>query len=422
MSKIGICVNIILPLPIYNTLKLIIFQDILYRKVDILKIAGIVAEFNPLHNGHKYLIDCAKSNSDLVVCVISSNFVQRGEPSIISKFERAKIAVSCDADICIELPTPWAMSTAQNFALGAISQLIKFNIDTLYFGSESGDLQALLDVANVLNSKEFNESIKNNLNDNITYAKLRQNTLYEFLGEQANILSGQNDTLAVEYISAVKKFNKNIEFMPVKRQGAQHNDTTEIDEYSTSTLIRQAIRNNEIEKVKKFVPEAAYDILENSNFANVEKLNLAIMAKLKTMKYEEFSNLPDISEGIENRLYGAIKSSINYNDLCEKVKTKRYTMARIRRLILSAFLGIDNSFFLNKIPYARVLATNEQGIKYISKIKTDNIVLQVSELNKLDEFSNKIFDLECKISDVYNLALENAEYSGSDYTQGLIKK
>ena len=387
-----------------------------------MKIAGIIAEFNPFHNGHKYLLDYAKSNSDLVVCVISSNFVQRGEPSIISKFERSKIAVSCGADICIELPTPWSMSTAQNFAMGGISQLIKFNIDTLYFGSESADLQGLLKIADTLNSKEFNEKIKNNLNDNLTYAKLRQNVLTKMLGETANILDGQNDTLAVEYISAAKKFNSNLHFVPVKRQGANHNDSIEANGFSTSTLIRNAISEEKLEQLKIFIPETAYEILENSNFAHIEKLNLAIMAKLKTMKFDDFITLPDISEGIENRLYGAIKSSVDYNDLCQKVKTKRYTMSRIRRLILSAFLGIDNSFFLKKIPYTRVLATNEQGLRYISKIKTDNIILQVSEINKLDEFSKKIFELECKISDVYNLALEKAENSGSDYTQGLIKK
>ena len=386
-----------------------------------MKVAGIVAEFNPFHNGHKYLLDQAKSNSDLVVCVISSNFVQRGEPSIISKFARAKTAVSCGADICIELPTPWSMSTAQNFAVGAISQLIKFNIDTLYFGSESANSQGLLEIADALHSKEFNEKIKNNLNENLTYAKLRQNVLTEMLGKTANLLVGQNDTLAVEYISAAKKFNKNLKFVPVKRQGANHNDSTESNGFSTSTLIRNAITENKLDCLKNFIPETAYEILENSNFAHIEKLNLAIMAKLKTMKYEEFLNLPDISEGIENRLYGAIKSSVDYNDLCDKVKTKRYTMARIRRLILSAFLGIDNAFFLKKVPYVRVLATNEQGIKHISKIKTNNIVLQVSEINKLDDFSKKIFNLECKISDVYNLALERAENSGSDYSQGLIK-
>lgn len=422
MSKIGICVNIILLLLIYNTLKTIIFQDIFYRKVDILIIAGIVAEFNPLHNGHKYLLDQAKANSDLVVCVISSNFVQRGEPSIISKFERAKIAVTCGADICLELPTPWSMSTAQNFALGALSQLIKFNITTLYFGSESADLTGLLKISETLNSEEFNEKIKNHLNDNLTYAKVRQNVLLETLGDTANLLDGQNDTLAVEYISAAKKFNTNIDFVPIKRQGANHNASSDFNGFSTSTLIRKAIKEEKLEQIKSFLPKASHDILENSNFAHIDKLNLAIMAKLKTMKYDEFLKLPDLSEGIENRLYGAIKSSVDYNDLCEKVKTKRYTMARIRRLILSAFLGIDNTFFLKKIPYVRVLATNERGLKYISKIKSDNIVLQVSELNRLDEFSKKIFDLECKISDVYNLALEKAENSGSDYTQGLIKK
>ncbi len=421
LSKIGIYVNIILLLPIYNTLKLKLFQDILYRKVDILEIAGIIAEFNPFHNGHKYLLDYAKNHSDLVACVISSNFVQRGEPSIISKFERAKIAVSCGADICIELPTPWSMSTAQNFAFGAISQLIKLKINTLYFGSESGDLEGLLKIANTLNSKEFNDKIKSNLNDNLTYAKLRQNTLHELLGDTANLLDGQNDTLAVEYISAAKKFNYDINFVPVKRQGANHNDSCEIGRYSTSTLIRNAINNDKIEDIEMFVPKSVYERLINSNYANIERLNLAIMAKLKTMKHEDFMCLPDLSEGIENRLYVAIKSCVNYNELCEKVKTKRYTMARIRRLILSAFLGIDNTFFLKKIPYARVLATNEEGLKYISKIKTDNIILQVSEINGLDKFSKEIFDLECKISDVYNLSLKQAENSGTDYTQGLIK-
>ena len=387
-----------------------------------MKIAGIIAEFNPFHNGHKYLLDFAKENSDLVVCVISSNFVQRGEPSIISKFKRAETAVCCGADVCLELPTPWSMSTAQNFAFGAVSQLVKLKVNTLFFGSESGDLQSLLKIADALNSKEFNHIIKSNLNNNVTYASLRQNTLYQLIGETANLLDGPNDTLAVEYISASKKFNINMEFIPVKRQGAKHNDFQEIAEFSSSTLIRKAINDNHIDEIKKFVPNEAFKIITNSNFANIERLNLAIMAKLKTMRYNDFLNLPDISEGIENRLYSAIKSSVDYNDLCQKVKTKRYTLARIRRLILSAFLGVDNSYFLKNVPYTRVLATNDKGLTYISKIKSEQIIMKVSELNNLNEVSKKLFDLECKISDVYNLALEKAEPSGSDYMQGLIKK
>ena len=406
---------------LYNTLIFYFFQDILYRKVDILKIVGIVAEFNPLHNGHKYLLERARKHGDVVVTVISSNFVQRGEPSVISKFERAKTAVLCGSDICIELPTPWSMSTAQNFAYGAISQLSKFKINTLVFGSECGNIDALLKICNVLESREFNLRIKNNINDGTTYAKLRQNILNEFLGGLSDILSNPNDTLAIEYILAARKLKLNIDFVPIKRVGTNHNDPFEKDEFSSSTLLRKALKTQNTEYFSKYMPKESLDVLLNSNHSDIEKLNTAIMSNLKLKSSSNFNSLPDISEGIEKRLFEACKECTDYDDLCEKIKTKRYTLARIRRLVLSAFLGIDNSLFLKEVPYARVLATNNNGLEYIASVKNKNIVLQVSEIKKLDEMSRELFNLECKISDVYNLSLCRKEPSGSDFKNGLIK-
>lgn len=386
-----------------------------------MKIVGIVAEFNPLHNGHKYLLNCARELGDVVVSVISSNFVQRGEPSIISKFQRAKAAVLCGSDICVELPTPWSMSTAQNFAFGAISQLSKFKIDTLVFGSESGDLEALLRICDILVSDEYHLKIKDGINNGDTFAKLRQKVINELLGTDSEILNNPNDTLAIEYILAARKLQLKIDFVPIKRVGSNHNDAIEREEYSTSTLLRKAFMTENIEYLDRYMPMESLEIFLNSNHSDINRLNLAIMSKLKLQSLCDFKNLPDISEGIEKRLFDACKVCTDYNDLYEKIKTKRYTHARIRRLILSAFLGIDSSWFLKEVPYSRVLATNDNGINYIATIKDSNIILKVSEIKELDDLSKTLFDKECKISDIYNLTLLPAEASGSDFKNGIIK-
>lgn len=385
------------------------------KESDNLSVAGIIAEFNPLHNGHKYLIDCAKKENNTVVCVISGNFVQRGDVAIIPKFKRAEAALLCGADLVVELPTPWAMSTAQNFALGGVSQLSALGIDRLYFGSECGDSKLLEKIADILICDEFNNSLKAKLNTGETFAKIRTDVLRQFCGKDAELLCSPNDTLAVEYICAAKKLGLNLKYRAVKRLGTDHDAVNASGNFASSSFIR-----NSREKCEIYMPKESFDVFNSSPKASIERLDTAIMSKLRLSDEDIFKTLPDISEGLDKLIAKEVKSSLSFSQLCDNVKSKRYTHARIRRILLSAFLGIDASFFLKEPPYVRVLAMNSTATPLLSS-KIKPIITKTSMINELDDFSKELFELENKINSVYALSLDDPNKFTNEMSERLIK-
>lgn len=392
-----------------------------WKESDFLALSGIVAEFNPLHNGHKYLIDCAKSDGNAVAVVISGNFVQRGDTAIIPKFKRAESALISGADMVVELPVPWSMSTAQNFSFGAISQLAALNIDVLYFGSECGDENLLIEIADLLVSDKFNIQLKQRVGSGDTFAKIRQDLVSEILGgEKASLLSNPNDTLAIEYIIAAKRLNLNLKFKAVKRIGALHNDISSSGKYSTATLLREKILSNKIDEIIKFVPDNITNLIMSSPKSDMSKLDTAIIAKLRLLDRKDVESLPDISEGLDNLLIKCISKANSYTELCELVKTKRYTLARIRRIILSAFLGIDNSWFLREPPYVRVLGASKEGLSLIPKNANKPIVTRIAQINRLDNKSKAVYELENKINSVYMLSLDDSEQMPNEAGEKLL--
>ena len=383
---------------------------------------GIIAEFNPLHNGHKYLIERAKADGNTVVTVISGNFVQRGDTAIVPKFVRAEMALECGADLVVELPAPWAMSTAQNFAFGAVSQLLAFGIDSLYFGSESGNLQELLDVSNLLSSNEYNTKISNEISSGETFAKKRSEIINELLGYDSKVLSSLNDTLAVEYIHAAKQLGANIKFVPIKRLGAGHNDDVADSEFSNATLIRERVYQNDFDSCAKFMPEICLSLMADSPISDISRIDKAIIAKLKLMTKEQMSRIPDISEGLDNLLYNKIRESTDYFLLLNGLKSKRYTLARIRRLVLSAFLDIDNKYFGQQPPYARVLGFKKDSFNLKLDGDYKPIITKVSQLQKLDDYSRELFDKENQINEIYALTLDKPEQFKNECSEKLIIK
>lgn len=398
----------------------IYFKEIL-KEGDFLPLAGIVAEFNPFHNGHKYLIDYAKRDGCDVAVVISSNFVQRGDVAIIPKYKRALTAISNGADIVAELPVAWSMSTAQNFALGALSQLIALGINTLYFGSESADTVLLNKVADILISDEYQERIKQNLSTNETFAKIRRDIVCEILGFDTNLLDNPNDTLAVEYICAAKKLGASIKFKAVKRVGAQHNSIYEENDFSTATLLRKAVANKNIEYLRRYMPTSAVDILLSSPTANIEKIDSAIISSVKKLSPKELSILPDVGEGLHNLIYNSARECHSFSALCNMVKTKRYTHARIRRILLCAYLGIDNSFFLKEPPYVKILAVKEGASKYLKNNAEKQIIIRVSQLDLSNEFVKLVFVTENRSNELYALSLDKPDYFINECKEKLIK-
>ncbi len=385
-------------------------------------ISGIVAEFNPLHNGHKYLIDRAKNDGNTVVCVISGNFVQRGDAAIIPKFARAKMALDNGVDVVLELPTPWAMSTAQNFALGAVSQLLALGIDSLYFGSESGNLNELEAVCNILLSDEYNKRICEDINSNSKFSALRSLIVNDLLGYNSTVLETPNDTLAIEYMLAAKRLGADLKFVPIKRIAVNHNDCKHNGEFSNATLIRNAVKDGDFEYSYRFMPKNCVETLLSSPISYIEKLDAAIISRLKLLSKQEICSAPDISEGIENLLYNKIRNTTSYFELLDAVKTKRYTLARIRRLVLSLFLGIDKKFFGTVPPYVRVLGFKKDASNLLNSQQIKPIITRVAQIRELDKGSNELFELENRLSEVYSISLNKPELFVNESSEKLIVK
>lgn len=381
---------------------------------------GIIAEFNPLHTGHKYLIDNAKKLGK-VVCVISGNFVQRGDTAICEKSKRAEMALLCGADLVLELPVCYAMSTAQNFAFGAVNILDAIGCDILMFGSECGDIDLLLKASEILNSDEFSQKLPENLKNGTTFAVARQITA-EQCGLQKGVLDGANNNLAIEYITACKKINSKMKFKTVSRKGALH-DSDEVEkDFVSASLLRKKLLKNDYEFCKKYLPNEVFSLIDN--ISNIKRIENTILGVLRAKEREELLNLPDLSEGVENKLFSSVKVATTLEELYSTVKVKRYTHARVRRLVLSAFLGIDKSFFMKIPPYLRVLAFKNKGEEIIKKVAPKSkipVVLRAGDIDLLSDEAKDLFSLECKATDLYALSLEKPLPCGLEYTKKIIK-
>lgn len=383
---------------------------------------GIIAELNPLHSGHAFLLKEAKKLGT-VVAVISGDFVQRGDIAIAEKRVRAKAALLCGADLVLELPAAYSLSAAPNFALGGVSALKAVGCDSLMFGSESGDISELSGALDILNNKKFPYMLSEFLDCGMTFAAAREKAAVS-LGLKEGILSGANNNLAIEYISAAKNIGADFKFLTVKRQGSGHDSPEASGGYASASLLREKMLSGDYDFCKEYIPENVQGLFTPENAADIKRIEKAVLAVLRTKTLEELKNLPDISEGIENKLFSSIRVATDLNQLYNTVKVKRYTMARIRRLVLSAFIGIDNSFFMKKPPYLRVLGFNPRGEAHLKENAANSeipVILRVSEIEKLSENARKLFAAECRASDLFALALPEPLPCGREYTSKLIK-
>jgi len=331
---------------------------------------GIICEFNPLHEGHKHLIKSVKGENDCVICAMSGNFVQRGEPAVFDKFERAKSAVQAGADLVFEIPTLCSTLSAQGFAGAGVSILEATGVcDAIAFGAECSDIDELKRVANEIKDKD--ELIKSEISKGFSYPKARQNVI------DSPVLEGANNILALEYISQTS-----LPCVAIKRIGMGHDSG---DKSYSSSEIRKSLPSDEICSLK-----------------NCEK---AVLYKLRTMSEEDFLKIDDVSEGLENRIVSAVKSAKSLEELYGAVKTKRYTHSRIRRIILRAYLGITRD--MPKTPkYLRVLAFNENGVRLLSEIKRSAslpIISKYSDAKALGGEVLRLFEQESYFTDIYNL-------------------
>ncbi|HHW46354.1 MAG TPA: nucleotidyltransferase family protein [Clostridiales bacterium] len=392
-----------------------------------MKIAGIIAEYNPFHHGHKYHISQVRQHGAThVVAVMSGNFVQRGDVAITYKHTRAQMALLGGVDLVLELPTPWAMSTAQNFAYGAVSVLKALKVvDLLAFGCECGDSELLKAAADAIDSPLIKISLAENLSLGKSFASARQIAVEKSFGKDvAQVLASPNNTLAVEYIQAMKQLNANFDILAVKRMGAGHDQpAVKGDVKASASYIRDLIKAKKYSEAFRFMPPFCADIIKmeinRGNIASINNLERAILAKLRTLDRQDFEKLPDISEGLHNRIYSAVQTSLSLDELFDSIKTKRYSHARIRRLILSAFLGIDKSYFLKPVPYIRVLALNDKGrdiLRRVKELADVPVVMRAKDFKELDDKSYRLFELESAATDLFSLSTDTVKPCGSEYT------
>ncbi len=390
---------------------------------------GIVAEFNPFHNGHKYLIDTVKKNGkNTVTVVMSESFVQRGECACLSPYARTKMALACGVDLVLSLPVTYATASAERFAFGGLSVLGGMGcIDALAFGAESDNAEILKKCAEAVVSAEVSKALEKYLDEGASFPAARQRAVEEIWGEElAQSLSTPNNILGIEYIKAINKLGLSMDIKPIPRKGVAHDSREANGEFCSASTIREMLNNKE--PLGKFVPEEVTGILKEEIKnqkapANYSSLETAIVCKLRSMSVEDFKKLPDVSEGLEYRLFDAVKTSSYLEEILEKVKTKRYTHSRIRRIIICAFLGIKKEDVLTPVPFVRVLGFNENGAKILKKAKetaTLPIVTKSSEINALGEAAKRFFELECFARDVFSLTLPVRDEFGKEMTDKLI--
>ena len=402
------------------------------------RVLGIIAEYNPFHNGHLYHIAKSKeeTGAQYVVAVISGNFVQRGNTSIVNKWVKTRMALSNGVDLVIELPTIYSTSSAENFAEGAIKILNSLGIvDTISFGMEAKDISTLNNIANVLYTepKEYVTMLTHELKKGNSFPKARENALMMYLNDikrYANVMAGSNNILGIEYLKALKKTKSTITPVGIKREKVLYNDKYIVDEFASATAIRKMLMTKELNDIRKVMPRSSYLLLgeelkDGHYVIDISRFEREILYTLRKMTVQEIANLPDVSESLENSIKNAADSCNTLEELINIVKTKRFTQTRIQRILIYSLLGITKKQMetSKKItPYVRVLGFDNKGKELISEMMNINPKLNVvtSVKKYIDTVASKnlkeMIETDILATNVYTLGYYSDSYANLDYT------
>lgn len=397
-----------------------------------MRIAGIIAEYDPFHNGHAAHIAQTRSenggNATHVVAVISGSFTQRGEPALLSKFKRTEMALSCGADLVLELPLPWAMAPAEHFAAGGVAVLNALGcVDLLSFGSECGVVDALKQLAEIASHPDYQNELKAALDSGIPYAAAGQQAAAKILGaEMADHLSSPNNTLGIEYLRAIAAQNTGWDAFTVQRQGAMHDEKVSKGAFASATLLREMVRESNHDLAAAYMPAASFAILKAAHelgeiTQQTGRLKDALMVHLRRISAEECATLPWLSEGLENRIYRESRIAPDYDALLDAVKTRRYPMARLKRVLWASLIGINAADTTGLPPYIRILGMNQRGKEILAHASpTLPILSRASQIDELDAPAKRIFALECTATDLQAMAMHAPLPCGTDYTSKMI--
>lgn len=406
-------------------------------------VLGIVAEYNPFHNGHLYHLLKSKeiTKDDYTIAVIGGNFTQRGESSIVDKWTKAEMALAGGVDLVIELPTLYSVSSAENFADGAIKILNSLKIvDHISFGAECQELNKLNLIANVLyeEPKEFKNALSNELSKGISFPKARENAVINYLKDKSymNIMSSPNNILAIEYLKSLKKHRSKIKPILVPRKSSGHLNLDYTGTISSSTAIRNMLKTGNTKNLKDALTPSSYTILKDEinqghsirDFSEFEK---TIIYNLRLKDIENIRKIPDVSEGLENLIKKAALSCNTIDDFINIVTSKRYTQTRIKRILLYSLLGItQKEMDISKkiTPYIRVLGFNDKGKQLLSKInmKNPNLKVITSVKKFTDENNNKnlqmMLNKDILATNIYTIGYSQDSWGNVDFTKKIVIK
>ncbi|MBQ4600919.1 MAG: nucleotidyltransferase family protein [Oscillospiraceae bacterium] len=371
-----------------------------------MEITGIICEYNPLHLGHVRQLGLVRQeNPDGgIVCLMSGNFVQRGEPALLDKALRAQAAVKCGADLVLELPLTYALSSAEGFAAGGVRILSPF-CRRLSFGAETADRQALLSLAQGLLSSEFPEALRIQLDKGLSFPAARQQALQAMLCD-ASLLTAPNNILAVEYCKAILSQGSAMIPAPIQRTGDYHAPAADKNAPS-ATAVRLLMTQNA--PWEEFVPVEAAEVFRGAPLHTLSAGEKAVLTRLRTMTDEDFEALPYGSEGLWRKLMHAARKHSRLHEIIDSVKSKRYTYTRINRMVLCAFLGLTQETLLSPAPYTRVLAFNDRGREILNTARQTGVFLNTGEAS-----TDPYWQLEQRAGDLYGLFAPEPEPPGRE--------
>lgn len=391
-------------------------------------VAGVIAEYNPFHRGHAWQIAEIRrrlGSDTAVVACMSGNFVQRGEFAVLSKHRRVEAALLGGVDLVLELPTPWSAAGAERFAQGGVSLLAAAGVVThLAFGSESAALESLRSAAECLERPAYHQRVRQLAGQGTAFAAARQAAVRELAGDAADCLSRPNDALAVEYLRALRRTG-GMTPLALPRVGAGH-DSGEKSEYPSASAIRRMLLEGA--DWRTALPAGTVSVLEREmaagrapvRIANCER---AVLARLRRMEEADFLPYDGGGEGLYHRFYRAVQSGTGVEEILSAAKTKRYPLARLRRMLLHAYLGVPQAAQGETPPYIRVLGANGRGRALLARMRTAAslpVITKPGHVRRLDGPAQRLFDAEARCTDLYALAFPDlaAAVPGLEFTAG----
>jgi len=393
------------------------------------KSVGIVAEYNPFHTGHRYQIDFLKEKGyENIIVAMSGSRVQRGTPALLNKHTRAKMAVENGVSLVAEIPYPFSSMSAEGYAMAGMQTLKALGVSAICFGSESGDSEMLRQISDYLLTKEYENALKKYLEQNLPFPSAREKAIFDKFEFNKNVVTASNDILAIEYIKACTKLNWQPEIMALKRKGADYNQTAEKDGFASASGIRKMIGEYRFDSLVKFIPSESINTFQQNlhrgnYFIADSRWEKAVLFRLRQLTKNDFEQLADCNSELAGSFEKATAISNSFDMLFDNLPTKRYTRARLNRIILSAFLDVKKDM-PKDIQYIRLLGFDKNGEQYLKEI-SKNCPLPVSHsvkiLSNKSEECKRIAAAESRACDAQATFCKFSGEPRQDFTNKLVK-